>query len=524
MATVRPFKPVSLGISRQHYFSSCRPGLVCRALNGKRTDPSRNPRRKEVSSSFEFDVYATSDLHTDYPDNFEWVENLCGEKYQNDVLLVAGDISDDLRIIRKTLASLVSKFKHVAFVPGNHELWVRGAAKDATVRNENATNSMDKLAAVLDACDDLGVIIHPQKIGNLWVVPILSWHHKSFDTEPGIPDVPRASKLTISDYRCCKWAETGSEEPPLGSKSIATHLDSLNDDSWIQAAEGCDVITFSHFLPRQELLPEKRFLYYPNVAKAIGSVPLRKRLKRINPNIHVFGHSHFGWDSTLDDGVRYVQCPLCYPGERTARARSIALLSPLDRFAGQWGGQANGVKEAEWLPAVIYSSQDNSRTQVNGAATREGVKKDESDSELAESISSTQPNAASSGSMESPQSVNGRDSGDVGFSGRPRLPAWDDWLSGERDRQLGSLDVKSLHRGAMVNGARPVKGARPLNGVMHTWHAAWSDYYKTRKRDPSNKELASWVSERWRQKTMRRNEKKRRKEQKRTVEKNGKLK
>ena len=49
----------------------------------------------------------------------------------------------------------------------------------------------------------------------------------------------------------------------------------------------------------QELLPEKRYLFYPNLAKAAGSTPLAQRLQALQPDIHVFGHTHFSWDATL---------------------------------------------------------------------------------------------------------------------------------------------------------------------------------------------------------------------------------
>jgi len=42
-------------------------------------------------------------------------------------------------------------------------------------------------------------------------------------------------------------------------------------------------------------MPEKRFLAYPELPKAAGSVYLNERLKRIRPDIHIFGHIHFGW-------------------------------------------------------------------------------------------------------------------------------------------------------------------------------------------------------------------------------------
>jgi len=39
--------------------------------------------------------------------------------------------------------------------------------------------------------------------------------------------------------------------------------------------------------------------------------------------VHVFGHTHFGWDATLD-GVRYLQAPLAYPEERAGRLGTVA--------------------------------------------------------------------------------------------------------------------------------------------------------------------------------------------------------
>ena len=45
---------------------------------------------------------------------------------QNDVLLLAGDISDDLGLIRRSLSTAAEAFGRVFYVPGNHELWVRG--------------------------------------------------------------------------------------------------------------------------------------------------------------------------------------------------------------------------------------------------------------------------------------------------------------------------------------------------------------------------------------------------------------
>jgi hypothetical protein len=75
-------------------------------------------------------VYAISDLHTDHPANLRWLEGLApppwrGPAAHTNVLLVAGDISHDLGLIRRSLQLLRASYDRVLFVAGNHECWVR---------------------------------------------------------------------------------------------------------------------------------------------------------------------------------------------------------------------------------------------------------------------------------------------------------------------------------------------------------------------------------------------------------------
>lgn len=50
----------------------------------------------------------------------------------------------------------------------------------------------------------------------------------------------------------------------------------------------------------QALLPEKRNLFYSGLAKAVGSDFLARRISKLRPSMHIFGHTHFGWDATLE--------------------------------------------------------------------------------------------------------------------------------------------------------------------------------------------------------------------------------
>ena len=51
-----------------------------------------------------------------------------------------------------------------------------------------------------------------------------------------------------------------------------------------------------------------------------------RRVSRLAPDVHIFGHTHFGWDMNVA-GTRYIQNPWGYPQERTHRsARACACL------------------------------------------------------------------------------------------------------------------------------------------------------------------------------------------------------
>jgi hypothetical protein len=71
------------------------------------------------------------------------------------------------------------------------------------------------------------------------------------------------------------------------------------------------IISYSHFLPRQELCPEKRYLFEPKLSTVIGSDVLEAQVRRLCPDVHLYGHTHVPMDMTLE-GIRYIQWPLGY--------------------------------------------------------------------------------------------------------------------------------------------------------------------------------------------------------------------
>jgi hypothetical protein len=64
---------------------------------------------------------------------------------------------------------------------------------------------------------------------------------------------------TAADFRRCKWP---SPLDPLDD-SVAKHFDKLNDApvaAALKAFPTARILSFSHFLPFQQLIPEKRML------------------------------------------------------------------------------------------------------------------------------------------------------------------------------------------------------------------------------------------------------------------------
>lgn len=44
-------------------------------------------------------------------------------------------------------------------------------------------------------CRELGVRTEPAKLGGVWIAPIYSWYHASFDREPDVPGAPAVEKV-----------------------------------------------------------------------------------------------------------------------------------------------------------------------------------------------------------------------------------------------------------------------------------------------------------------------------------------
>lgn len=245
-------------------------------------------------------VFALSDIHVDYDVNARWVERLSTADYRADVLILAGDVTDRLPLLSWCLRTFAQRFKVVLFVPGNHELWV--------VRDGPGKNSFDKFREVTRVVEEAGASMQPFRSGALYIVPLLGWYDYSFGTP--------CETLTASwmDFVACRWPEG------TGAREISQYFSGLNQTRVPEDVE--HVMTFSHFMPRIDLMPpgipkEQRVLY-----PVLGSTRLDSQLRQLKSRTHIYGHSHVNRNKLIN-GVTYINNAFGYPHEEHIASKRL---------------------------------------------------------------------------------------------------------------------------------------------------------------------------------------------------------
>ncbi len=260
--------------------------------------------------------------------------SLSSEEYRNDALLIAGDVCDGMNKLVRLLSSMQQKFRQVAFVPGNHELWVREG---------DAEDSLEKFSRILALCDQLGVHTEPFRVGqsngSVWVVPLFSWYRTAETDEHSLLIAKEGEdweKSLWMDKYHCRW----SEHMKVDSGRIADHFLTLNRDN-IDRQYDAPIITFSHFLPRKELIFDQpivasRFCEpgsviprhprdptpYFNFTRVAGCGKLDSQIRQLGAAVHVYGHQHQQRNREIA-GITYVSNCLGYARERVRLGGSV---------------------------------------------------------------------------------------------------------------------------------------------------------------------------------------------------------
>jgi hypothetical protein len=252
-------------------------------------------------------VYAISDVHTDYRDNLQLLTRVA--RYPDDALILAGDVSDRLSILRQTFSVLLERFRYVFYVPGNHEMWIRGGEYE---------DSLQKFHGILELCASLGVRTRPECVQDVSIVPLFSWYTRPEEGSDSLfrdRSVDEIAKSAWTDDYLVKW--------PPGFRP-AQFFHDLNEPR-VSASYGTTHISFSHFMPRADLMfatPDEPSPRQPdplgrrfNFSRVAGSTLIEEQIRKLDSRVHVYGHQHRNRCRHYE-GIWYVSNCLGYLEER----------------------------------------------------------------------------------------------------------------------------------------------------------------------------------------------------------------
>ncbi len=252
-------------------------------------------------------IMTISDIHVDYKVNMAWALGISTQDYQEDILILAGDISEDVSKIKTIFKHLKSCFKMVLFVPGNHDLWVKSTDPE---------NSMDKFLAIMALAEAEGVLTKPLELPQVSIVPLLSWYDFSFG------ECSQYLQDRWMDFYRCRWEGPHKELPQfsLKERSVTDFFLELNQPHLLTHHH--KVISFSHFMPRLEIMPEHMPLIHKKLFPVLGASRIDDQLREIGSSLHIYGHSHLNRNITLE-GVTYINNAYGNPGEEMIARKQL---------------------------------------------------------------------------------------------------------------------------------------------------------------------------------------------------------
>lgn len=277
-------------------------------------------------------VFALSDIHFDHRENEDWVHGIDDNAFQDDVLIVAGNLADSKVAVGRGLTTLRQKFRRVFYTVGNHEMSITHA------EHARYPDSIAKLHAIIAECDELGVDIFPAPVcEGVTILPLFSWYSAEFDEKDPFPD-PNAHY-----DKHCKWPM----DPDL---QVWKYMAKLNESFLAKPYFGT-VISFSHFLPRKGLPFDAS---RKNSAKAVGCEMLEEQLRAAGSKLHVYGHSRSRFGGMLQ-GVRYANMPLGFETDwpRDTERRLMMIYDGKNLCTQDWG--ADGEPPLGFVKRVLHA-------------------------------------------------------------------------------------------------------------------------------------------------------------------------
>jgi hypothetical protein len=175
------------------------------------------------------------------------------------------------------------------------------------VNGASGSTSLQKLEDIQHLAANEGISMTPVHLQRFSVVPLYAWYDFSF----GDPSPDLLGRW--ADFQFCVWPE-GLTQTQITQSFLSRNERFLD-------CHPKPVISFSHFVPRSDLLPENsagaNFL-----RPVLGSQSIETQIRKVGSFLHVYGHYHVNNRRELD-GITYVNNALGYPRETAISAKRL---------------------------------------------------------------------------------------------------------------------------------------------------------------------------------------------------------
>ena len=261
-------------------------------------------------------LLATSDLHVSHKENLPLLNRLVPTS-DEDWLLVAGDVAEDVADVETTLRVLSDRFAQVVWVPGNHELYAREGPR--------GQERYDELVA---SCRRMGVLT-PEDPYPVWdgaggpvtIAPLFLLYDYTF--RPAGASTKEEALATAYAAGVVCTDEFLLHPDPHETRDDWCRQRVRETERRLAELDGQPTVLVNHYPLVRE---PTDVLWYPEFAQWCGTELTADWHLRFNARVVVYGHLHIP-RTTHHDGVRFEEVSIGYPREWKRRGHPRGVIN-----------------------------------------------------------------------------------------------------------------------------------------------------------------------------------------------------
>ena len=273
-------------------------------------------------------IASVSDIHLDFAANRQLFKKVVAEIHarQPDVVVVVGDVSHIDELIARCIVVLKKVAAMVAYVPGNHDLWVDRPGED--LRDDHSFDTWDRhdrvLRSLVESAGGHYLPAEPLRLGDVAIAGSCGWYDYSFFRSHFRDQVPE-SALQDQMLNGMQWGDrtrTAFRHPDgrvMSNPEVARRMEDalveqlahLQDDLEIK-----EVVCATHHQQYEQTVRRAGFLPWEFFNAFMGARRMGELIAE-HPKVRhvIYGHTHTAGDHQVG-GRRVFGTPLGYPRER----------------------------------------------------------------------------------------------------------------------------------------------------------------------------------------------------------------